>query len=87
MPQSQLRDPRKRTEAGHSYPRIYQQIADEIGYQNKGTVYAIIKQAQSAQLSEAVEEHRELELARLDALQEGLWPEAVAGTPQQHTPS
>jgi len=57
----------------------YQQIADEMGYASRGTVYKIIRGAQSARLSDAVEEHRELELARLDALQTAVWDQAMAG--------
>jgi transposase-like protein len=57
----------------------YQQIADEMGYKNAGSVYTIIKAAQERQLGAAVEDYRETELARLDALQEALWPAAMAG--------
>lgn len=57
----------------------YQQIADEMGYANAGSVYTIIKGAQEQQLGAAVEDYRHTELARLDALQEALWPAAMAG--------
>jgi len=36
----------------------YQQIADELGYTSRGTVYKIIKTAQATQLTDAVEERR-----------------------------
>ncbi len=39
----------------------YQQIADELGYTSRGTVYKIIKTAQATQLSGAVEEHLDIE--------------------------
>ena len=55
----------------------YQAIADEMGYQN--SVYTIIKQAQMQATAAAVEDHRQLELDRLDAMQEALWPEAMRG--------
>jgi len=55
----------------------YQAIADEMGYQN--SVYTIIKQAQMQTTAAAVEDHRQLELDRLDAMQEALWPEAMRG--------
>ncbi len=45
----------------------YQAIADEIGYQNAGSVYTIIKQAQTKTTAAAVEDPRQLELDRLDA--------------------
>lgn len=57
----------------------HQAIADEMGYKNAGSVYAIIKGAQERQLGAAVEDYRQTELARLDALQEALWPAAMTG--------
>ena len=57
----------------------YQQIADEMGYQNRGSVYAIIKQAQSKHLAEGIEYHRDVELGRLNSLQAALWDQAMAG--------
>lgn len=47
----------------------YQQIADEMGYANAGSVYTIIKDAQARELRTALEGFRETERARLDALQ------------------
>ena len=57
----------------------YQQIADEMGYSNKGTVYRIVQQALARQTAEAAEELQGLEVARLDALQAALWDRAMAG--------
>jgi hypothetical protein len=57
----------------------YQEIANELGYANRGSVYTIIQHALALQVSAVVEEHRELELARLDALMLALWPAAQAG--------
>jgi len=57
----------------------YQQIADELGYTSRGTVYKIIKTAQVAQLTGAVEEHLDIEVSRLNALQAAVWPAAMAG--------
>lgn len=57
----------------------YQQIADEMGYANAGSVYSIIQKAQAAELGERAAERRELEASRLDALQLALWPSAMAG--------
>ncbi len=55
----------------------YQQIADELGYTCRGTVYKIIKTAQAAQLTGAVEEHLDIEVSRLNALQAAVWPAAM----------
>jgi len=57
----------------------YQQIADELGYTSRGTVYKIIKTAQAAQLTGAVEEHLDIEVSRLNALQAAVWPAAMSG--------
>lgn len=57
----------------------YQQIADDMGYQNRGSVYAIIKQAQNQHLAQGVEYHRDIELARLNSLQAALWARAEQG--------
>lgn len=57
----------------------YQAIADEMGYSSKGTVYNVVKQAMCEHVTDAVAERRQLEGARLDALQAGLWERAMAG--------
>ena len=57
----------------------YQQIADELGYTSRGTVYKIIKTAQATQLTDAVEEHLDIEVSRLNALQAAVWPAAMSG--------
>jgi hypothetical protein len=59
--------------------RTYQQIADELGYANRGTVHHIVQDALARDRREAVENHQQLELARLDALQAALWDRAMAG--------
>jgi len=53
--------------------------SDELGYTSRGTVYKIIKAAQATQLSGAVEEHLDLEVSRLNALQAAVWPAAMSG--------
>ena len=50
-----------------------------MGYANKGTVFRLIKDAQASRLTEAVSKLRQLELDRLDAVQQALWPLAMAG--------
>lgn len=57
----------------------YQQIADELGYSNRGTVYRLVHNALTLELQEDVENHRRLESERLDALQVPLWEKAMAG--------
>ena len=59
--------------------RIYEQIADELGYANRGTVHRIVREALEPQQLQSVEMLREVEVRRLDALQVGLWDAAMAG--------
>lgn len=59
--------------------RTYQQIADELGYANRGTVHRIVREALEAQQAQGVELLREVEVRRLDALQVSLWDAAMAG--------
>lgn len=57
----------------------YAAIATQMGYANRGTVYRIVSEALKAHTVEAVEQLRNLEVARLDELQLALWPAAMAG--------
>ena len=50
-----------------------------MGYANRGTVHHIVHDALARHRKEAVEDHQQLELARLDALQVALWDRALAG--------
>lgn len=54
---------------GHTY----NQIASEVGYANRGTAYKVVRKALDENVAEAVEEYREVEVARLNALQAALW--------------
>ncbi len=62
--------------AGHSYD----EIADAVGYQSRGTAWRIVQDSLRSRIAEVATEYRELELARLDALQAAHWPQAVAGS-------
>jgi len=61
----------------------YEQIAEHLGYANRGTVHRIVQQALDVREVESVDELRRLELDRLDALHASLWPLAMGG----HVPS
>ncbi len=63
--------------------RTFQQIADQLGYSNRGTVHRIVHQALANREVEDVDFHRRVELTRLDELQAALWSRATAG----HVPS
>ena len=57
----------------------YQQVADELGYTSRGTAHNIVAKALKEQTAEAVGSLRDLETARLDALQHALWDAAMSG--------
>lgn len=57
----------------------YEQIADALGYANRGTVYRMVGRALEAQTVEAVDALRALEVERLDALQVAIWEKAMDG--------
>jgi transposase-like protein len=59
--------------------RTYQQVAIELGYANRGSVYAIVKKALDEHTAESVDDLRRLEVARLDELQSALWDRALSG--------
>lgn len=61
--------------AGHSFD----DIAQRIGYSNRGTAWRAVQKALRDREVEAVDVYRETELARLDALQEACWEPACAG--------
>lgn len=57
----------------------YEDIAREVGYSNRGTAWRAVNKALRERVDGAVDEYRELELARLDALQAACWEKAMAG--------
>ena len=57
----------------------YQEIADELGYKNRGAVYNIVAAALKANTIDAVAALQHLEATRLDALQLALWNKAMDG--------
>jgi len=57
----------------------YQEIADQLGYANRGAVHNIVSAAPKDQTTEAVEDLRRLQSDRLDALQRELWSKADSG--------
>jgi hypothetical protein len=57
----------------------YAQVAVELGYTSRGTAYNVVAKALRDQTTEAVGSLRDLENARLDALQMALWNAAMTG--------
>lgn len=59
--------------------KSYQEIADLLGYSNRGTAYRTIHRALAHEVTAPARELINLELQRLDAIQEAHW--AIATTP------
>ena len=57
----------------------YEVAAKQAGYANRSGAYKAFWKAVDGREADAVEQHRALELQRLDALQVGLWERAEAG--------
>jgi hypothetical protein len=57
----------------------YDQVAQAVGYANRGTVHRVVTKALSERLIDGIDDLRHVELARLDALQAGLWPRVEKG--------
>ena len=62
--------------------QTYQQVADALGYQNRGTVHHIVRGALAKEEAASVQEMRARQGARLDALLSAVWEKAMAGDPQ-----
>ncbi len=60
---------------GHSYD----EIARTVGYANRGTAWRAVQQSLAESRLDAVDEHRALEMLRLDELQLSLWDKAMQG--------
>ena len=57
----------------------YSEIARTVGYSGRGAAYKAVSAALRAQQAAAVDELRQLELERLDALQRSCWDAALEG--------
>lgn len=57
----------------------YEQAAEQAGYVTRSGAYKAFWKAVDAREANAVNQARTLELTRLDALQVGLWEQALAG--------
>ncbi|MCX6433094.1 MAG: hypothetical protein NTX29_09995 [Actinobacteria bacterium] len=57
----------------------YEDIAKEVGYSNRGTAWRAVNTALRERVDSSVEEYRQTELARLDALQSVHWDKALFG--------
>lgn len=61
----------------------YQQVADELGYANRGSVHSIVQKGLAKREADSVDTLRFVEQQRLDELQYAVWERAMQG----HIPS
>lgn len=57
----------------------YDQVAKAVGYSHRGSAHRAVFRALAEREVAGVDELRDLELARLDALQDAVWDRATAG--------
>src|SRR4051794_32312269 len=57
----------------------YDDIAEQVGYANRGTAWRTVQEAFRDRRHAAIDEHRALELARLDSLHSAYWDAAITG--------
>jgi hypothetical protein len=60
----------------------YDEIAHDLGYANRGSAWHLLRGAMDKQVLESVDEYRQLEMDRLDALQARYWDAALDGDRQ-----
>lgn len=73
------RDKQRRALELRTEGRTLDQIADELGYADKSGAHRAITAALDRHEAAAVDEYRDLEAARLNELQQAIWPLAKAG--------
>lgn len=59
--------------------RTYQEVADEMGYRNRGTVHHIVRRGLEAQMVADTDQYRAQALERFEALLAAAWPAAQGG--------
>ena len=59
--------------------KSYEKIAREVGYSHRGSAHRAVYKALAEREVEAVDDLRQMELARLDRLQASLWGKAMDG--------
>jgi hypothetical protein len=59
--------------------KTYQQVADELGYANRGTVWRLVQKAMREHLQPVAEQSRREIADRLDEMQSAIWDRAMSG--------
>jgi hypothetical protein len=59
--------------------KSYDEIARALGYANRGSAWRLVQNALQSAVTASIEEHRAIELERLDAFQHAHWEQACTG--------
>jgi hypothetical protein len=59
--------------------KSYDAVARAVGFANRGTAHRVVTKALAERLVDGIDELRDIEVARLDALQAALWPKVERG--------
>jgi hypothetical protein len=62
--------------------KSYEAIAQELGYGGPSSAHNAVKAALRKTLQEPADDLRALEVARMDAMLDGLWPKVLDGNPR-----
>jgi len=75
MPKSRTLALARQSEAVALFRRgsTFEQIASTVGFANRGTAHRVVTRAYRDQLVEDIDQHRAMEIRRLDAIQAALW--------------
>lgn len=75
MPKNQSLALHRRSEAVRHFKNgcTFAQIAEKVGYAHRGTAHKVVTAALKDRIVEDIDEHRRLEVDRLDALQCEMW--------------
>jgi hypothetical protein len=59
--------------------KSYDAVARAVGFANRGTAHRVVTKALAERLVDGIDDLRDVEVARLDALQAALWPRVERG--------
>jgi hypothetical protein len=72
-----VRERERQAVALHLAGKKFDEIAEIVGYTNRGTAYETVMRALKRETVEDIEEIRNVEIARIDAMLDSIWPIAL----------
>jgi hypothetical protein len=76
-PKVTVRERERQAVALHLAGKKFDEIAEVVGYTNRGTAYETVMRALRRETVADIEEIRNVEVARIDAMLESIWPLAI----------